>query len=321
MRARREPKKKLRNPSERRPVRQGGSDRSDGVRFHAMSPTTSDAALHGSVLRDRLVDSIENKKLELPILPGAASQVLSLCGDATADVKKLAGLIQSDQALAGHVLRVANSAAYAPREPIVSLQQAISRLGFTALCDIALAIALKSKVFHVAGHEDAIKKLWVHSAATGAWAKEIARLRRRNVEGAFLSGLLHDVGKPVIWQALLELQRKTDPLPDESLIEIWLDEFHTRVGGELLERWPLPKWMAEVVRWHHHPDLAGEHGEAAATACLADVLAHEFTTPTTEGMALLRRHPTLAALGLYADELDLLLERREQVALVTEAFA
>ena len=40
-----------------------------------------------------------------------------------------------------------------------------------------------------------------------AYAKEIARLRRSNVEGAFLCGLLHDIGKPVLLQTLVDIQR------------------------------------------------------------------------------------------------------------------
>ena len=49
--------------------------------------------------------------------------------------------------------------------------------------------------------------LFGDSPGVDAFAKEIARMRRANVESAFLCGLLHDIGKPVILQALADLQR------------------------------------------------------------------------------------------------------------------
>ena len=64
---------------------------------------------------------------------------MSLCSEETCDAARLAELITHDQALAGHVLGVSNSAAYAPKEPIVSLQQAVSRLGSDTVCEIAMA--------------------------------------------------------------------------------------------------------------------------------------------------------------------------------------
>jgi HD-like signal output (HDOD) protein len=104
-------------------------------------PATDDA-LHGE-----LIERIDSGSLDLPLLSDTAAKVMELCGDASCDARRLAELIQRDQGLAGHVLRVANSAAYAPTERIVSLQQAVSRMGLTAMRDIALAIAIRGKVF------------------------------------------------------------------------------------------------------------------------------------------------------------------------------
>ena len=58
------------------------------------------------------------------------------------------------------------------------------------------------------GRERRIKTLWAHSAAAGAWAREIARLRRMNVESAFLIGLMHDIGRPVLLQLVSDLARE-----------------------------------------------------------------------------------------------------------------
>ena len=78
-------------------------------------------------IRARLVQRIAERRLELPLLPQTAADVMTLCNDTSCDAVVLSALIQRDQALAAHTLHVSNSAAYAPREPIVSLQQAVSR--------------------------------------------------------------------------------------------------------------------------------------------------------------------------------------------------
>ena len=191
-------------------------------------------------------------ELELPLLPDTASRVMSLCNDDKCDARNLSEMIQRDQALAGHVLRVSNSAAYAPKEPIVSLQQSVSRLGIGTICEIAMAVALKGRIFQVPGFQARIRELWVHSSATGMFAKEIARLLRRNVESAFMCGLLHDVGKPLVMQLMCDLakQRNAKSIPP-LVMEAAMDEFHCEVGCRMVERWQLAEWMTEAIRFHH----------------------------------------------------------------------
>jgi HD-like signal output (HDOD) protein len=111
---------------------------------------------------------------------------MALASDPNADAAKLSALIHQDQALAAHVLKIANSPAYMPRSPVVSLQHAVAMLGITLLSEIAFTASLKVGAFQVAGYEDEVKQLWWHSLATGAFAKEVARAKRMNIESAYL---------------------------------------------------------------------------------------------------------------------------------------
>ena len=265
-------------------------------------------------LRSRLESRIEAGELELPLLPDVSAQVLGACQDEAADRREVAELIHRDPSLAGHVLRVANSAAYAPGVPIVSLQQAVSRLGFGALCGMAISAAVQSGLFRVSGHERTLERLWQHSAIAAAWAKEIARMRRKNVEAAFLCGLLHDIGKPVVLQALRSLIELTGFELADELYDAWVDEFHPAVGAGLLDKWQLPSWMVEAVAYHHEPEQAEQHADEARTACLADLLAHWSLADDDEAaIEGLRNQPVLRSLGMYVDELDELLARKSEV--------
>lgn len=282
-------------------------------------PHAQPSAASGVALFEQLVARIETGQLELPLLPQTATQILALCQVGTCEMKELAELVQRDPTLAANVLRVANSAAYGGVERIVSLQQAASRLGFTALCEIATAVALRGKVFQVQGREQELARIWRHSAAAGAWAKEIARKRRRNVEGAFLCGLLHDVGRPVLMQLVHEL---AGPAASASVAgeQQLYDRYHAEVGARLLVNWQMPDWMIAAIDAHHEPHGADEHAESAWIVALADDLAHWSDSGDAAGADALRTHVALAPLSLYAEDVDALLELRARVAQSAEAF-
>lgn len=270
-------------------------------------------------VRRLLRERIENN-LELPFQSNTAAQVLEICNDERCDAQKLAEVISFDPSLAGHVLSVSNSAVYAPTEPIVSLQQAVSRLGVRTICEIAVAVSLKGRVFDVPGHAVRLREMWMHSAAAGVYTKEVARSLRMNVEGAFLCGLLHDVGKPIVLQNLVDLSRtKTEKPVPPGILEAAMDEFHEAVGGMMVRHWELPKWMAEVVEHHHDYTGADEARRETMVTRLGDVLASwalaEGDAPFEGDLDVQR------ALDLYPEDIERLLERRTSVLEIAEALA
>lgn len=273
------------------------------------SPGRGGAAL----VLEQLSARIETGALQLPLLPGSVAEVMARVQDPSCEVSALAELVERDPALAAHVLRVANSSAYAPREPIVSLQQAASRIGFSALGEIALGVVLRGRVFRASDRSQALKALWRHSAETGLWAKEVARALRRNVEGAFLCGLLHDLGRAVLIDALSELeQAERIALAPHELDEA-LGRLHAEVGARLLQAWELPNWMVAAVVAHEEPQAAEAWAAEAHQTALADALAHFDPAGGEAALAELRAHASLPVLGIYADELDALLAQRARI--------
>lgn len=272
-------------------------------------------------LREMLVGEIEADRLELPVLPETAAAVMEAVRDENTGARRLADIIERDQSLAAHLLRVANSAAFNRGQPIVSLPQAINRLGVASVAEIVTAVAVQGKVFRVQRFEAHLRRLWQHSAAAGVWAREIARQRRRNVEGAFLCGLLHDIGEPVLLQAVAQFEwRDKKPFDDADVFAV-MEELHAQVGGVLVSRWALADWMADAIAWHHTPEAAPRHEEEAMTTCLADHLAHWALERPEDDTEALRALPILRDLNIYPEELDQLLAARECVLAITEDWA
>lgn len=264
---------------------------------------------------------IADRKIELPPLPAIAAEVMSLCQQETTDAAKLSAVIHRDQTIASNVLRVANSAAYVGQVGCASLQQACSRLGMQLITEIAMAVAVRGRLFGNATCAELLAALWKHSVLTGFYSKEIARLRRRNVEIAFLCGLLHDVGKAVLLNGVDKVLGKDEMTLPIAYLLAAVDEQHIAAGMLLAREWKLPDQIAEAIECHHDTASAKRFADAALTVCLADLLAH-FVAPSRLGTPPsedeLRQHPVLVGLNVYPDQLEGLLRLKDRALLVTE---
>ena len=283
-----------------------------------MSPLSSTAADQEVLdeLRTTILDRLEQGNLDLPLLPQVASQVLTLTSDPNADASKLSSLIQQDQALATQILRIANSPAYLPRSPIVSLQQAIAWLGLSMLAGLAFSVSVQSGVFQIKGYEKEVKDLWRHALATGLYGKEIARRIRHNVENAFLCGLLHSIGKPVLLHITQDIRKpsETGPLP-WALVEALMTESHVPVGAKLAEAWELPEPVKEAIVCHqdHTYQQATSPTKGAIITCLADHMASYLLDPSMIEEEALRALPVVQDLNFYPDDMNALFELQDNV--------
>jgi putative nucleotidyltransferase with HDIG domain len=257
-------------------------------------------------LCERLETRIASGGLELPLLPHVASQVLGMSTADDASARSLAELLHRDQAIAAHVLRIANAPLYKPRVPIVSLQQAISRLGLTTLREIVITVSMQSRMLHVPGYATEARALWQHAVQTAAYARAIARRCRRNVEGAFLGGLLHDVSKPVLLLALTDLQAQLEEPLTLPVVATALDVYHTQVGALLASTWNLPADVCASMVYHHDYSAASAHLEAVLITCLADRVTYALTQPEV-AIEPLRHNPLWTQLNLYPDDVEALL--------------
>ena len=284
-----------------------------------MAPETDSVSTPCERLEQALVQKIDKGEVELPLLPQVASQVMAMSSDPSADAAKLSSLIHQDQALAAHVLRIANSPAYIPRSPVVSLQHAVAMLGMNLLSEIAFTASLKAGAFQVPGHEDDIKFLWRHSLASGAFGKEVARTRRVNVESAYLCGLLHGIGKPVVLRTVVTLAAQQQMALDQTRLHTMIDGYHGRVGGLIADKWGLPKPVIEAILYYTDYDHASAFRQECMLTCVADRLATFVLAPEDLPENTLRDHPVFAELNLYPGDIDGLLGEKDKVLAMVNA--
>jgi HD-like signal output (HDOD) protein len=240
---------------------------------------------------------------ELPVLPESATQIVRLTQDESTTPKRLASTIEHDPALAAHLLRIANSPLHRPPSPIRTMEQAIVRMGFTEVRNMALAVACKTRVFVVRGYEADVRRSFRHSLAAALFAHELARGRGISREEAFLTGLLHDVGEPLLIQLALDLAKgHGETLPRAALLSE-VHALHAEVGARLIRLWKLSEMAVDLTMLHHAPECAPPHlASAARMLAYADELA-DVALATTEGMPNAESvHPP--GLGMSADDVE-----------------
>lgn len=266
-----------------------------------------------------MMEGIQQGNLNLPLMPRAAQNVIGMANNPETDVAELAAVIQRDQALSGHVLRIANSAAFGGRESISSLQQAATRLGMKFVADAAFAVSLKSDMFRVKGLEHVAAAIWKHALAAAVYGKEIARVRRRNIECQYLCGLLHTIGKPVGLNLLAKLRIQNEwELTDADLL-LLNETAHPQLGGRLVEEWSLPRQIVHVCRFYQQPKAVTEFEEETAMTYLSSRLAEWVVGEFAGDEAELRADGIFQQLNLYPDEVDELLGLRETVSETVDA--
>jgi len=269
----------------------------------------------GPLLEDRVTQGT----LDVPVFPEAARRVLETCEQQDCDARKVSGMVQGDPALAGHFLRIANSPAFAPRAPIVTLAQAIARLGLSQIRQIAILVAVRAKAFSSATRAADALALRRHAVVAALWAQEIARHRRMNVEEAFLGGLLQDVGTPALWQLAHDLGGGKGAADVDAEVH----RLHARAGAAIVRAWKLPPRLGDAIERHHSPlsrgQASGSLDGTVAVVQLADVAAR--VTRQDRLVATMRNHPAVEALSLYANDLDELAARAETVVATASALA
>jgi len=192
----------------------------------------------------------------------------------------VANVIRQDTALTARLLKLVNSAFFSFPRRIETVSQAVSVVGTSQVRDLALATSVMEVFRDVPGELVDMERFWKHSLACGVAARILAGLRREaNVERFLVAGILHDVGRLVLYLRAPEASRDvlTRARTESSLLyEVerrMLGFDHGSVGGALMRRWNMPLSLAEALEHHHQPLRASRYPDEAATIHLADIIA------------------------------------------------
>ncbi len=209
---------------------------------------------------------IKGGDIELPPVPDIIIRLNQYMQRDDASTQEVVKTVMADQILTSKILKVANSAYYAPPVKISTLHHAISYLGFKSIISIVTAYALTSIN---SKNPKEIKKILQHSLLCAFVAKRIATVLRLDPEELFLCGLLHDIGKTVLINLMSDYK-----LPDEVRLGL-IQRCHGGAGYLLATKWNLSDSVRSTINHHHHPEKSESDRAAVETVFLANMLAND----------------------------------------------
>lgn len=193
----------------------------------------------------------------VPVFPQAALRTVSLMRNPEACLADVVEAAKLDPAIAGAVMRCANSALFGSRTPIATLANAIGRLGFVTSQKVITSAALRP-VFD----SPKLQEAWQHSLEVADLSEQLAaRSRTIDPAEAYLAGLVHDVGRIALLALPLYDAARVQGLLHGGCPQVYAEHLllrtdHAALGAEIAAEWRLPQAMVSAIRQHHRPERA-----------------------------------------------------------------
>jgi len=252
-----------------------------------------------------------------PFSPILNKLLASLAGE-DVSFSKLGELIEKDTVVAGNIIHLVNSALYARRATITSVRHALALLGMDKVRNTLLGMSISRMWTQVKTPPAwSMVRFNRHSAAVAILSDQIAaRIPGAEYpEGAFVGGLLHDLGRLLIalglpeeFGRLVKLHEQSERSWTECELEL-LGFTHPELSAEALEKWKFPQEVQLAVRDHHRPPAFQAGGMIPLSAILN--AADQYVNATGESIIASKQLSEdagpIAALGIPEEKIALLL--------------
>lgn len=216
--------------------------------------------------------------LELVSLPEIFYQIEAVINNPRSSASHIAEIISKDPSLSAKLLKIVNSAFYGFPKQVETISRAVAIVGSDQLHILTLGTSVFALFRDIPLELMNMRWFWKHSLACGITARLIGSYKNfPNIERLFISGLLHDLGKLIIFKN--QPREAAAALGQASRFEsfhyqaeqTFLGFDHTQVGLALADKWKLPLSLQQAIGGHHEP-LKYPPSADAAVVNLADNL-------------------------------------------------
>ncbi len=251
-----------------------------------IEPAPLDREPTGGAVQLSAAEDLERAMESIQPIPQVALKILRLIDNEEYEVKILAEEIRKDQVISARTLKLCNSVALSGSNQIESLDQALVLLGLRLLAKLVISVSV-NELFNHSGLGYSLCKggLYHHAVGTAIIAEKLADYTGSTKPGlAYTAGLLHDIGKvvldqaiasvyPLFYRRLMEGEHSFSEAEDEIL-----GFNHSQVGEDLARKWSFPESLCDVICHHHRPEKATRYLELAHVVYLADLIMTRFHT-------------------------------------------
>ena len=280
----------------------------------------------GEALKKKILRTVK----DIPPMPQTTFKAHKLIKDPRTNFEDLAKVLETDQAIAARVLRMANSPYYGMSGNVSSLKHASTVLGLKTLEElIVVAGSTKSLSNRMEGYGLEAGDLWQHSLAVAFGSKIIATRKNPGMANdAFSAGLIHDVGKIVLdpyvlerrdaFQTFLSGGKETFLSAEKEILGF----DHGEIACELCMSWNVPDTLATAIRYHHSPSESNGN-QLTHIVHMADAIAMMSGMGAgIDGLQYYMDEEAVAMLGLKPDDMSaIMVEMVEAVQTIAKDMA
>jgi putative nucleotidyltransferase with HDIG domain len=220
----------------------------------------------------------------LPAYFSVISHLLALLSQEEPSIPEIVYAVGADQSLSSRLLNIVNSPFYGAVRQIGTIEEAVIRVGLAGLRNLTLAVSMNDISGGLRAEE------WKHSLMTAQISEMLARKMRSAPEVmkfAFVSGLLHDLGKLFLtrrymldYQSIAPKIKGGMTLVDAERATFGYD--HAAVGAMMLNVWNVPQVIVESIKLHHNPG----QNRLATILCYSDQITHWNEQPREKRLIL-----------------------------------
>jgi HD-like signal output (HDOD) protein len=227
---------------------------------------------------NNFLQKLKNKKITLPEIPSIVFELNEVIANPLSSVEDIAQVVQRSPSLTALLLKIVNSPFYGFPSKIDKISLAVTLIGTREISGLALGISLISLFNKIPKEILSMYSFLRHSLACGIISRILAAHKSiPQTEQLFVSGLLHDLGRlilysyfPVESRNILSRARTSEMLLYRQETD-YLGCNHTHLVKHLLQQWKLPMVLENNVFFHHSPQEA-QHPLPATLVHLADII-------------------------------------------------
>ncbi len=273
---------------------------------------------------DAEVAALASSGIRIPPQPRLVIEVVEMLRAGQLDMRVMADAIAQDAGLTAMLYKVTRSAAYARRRPPQSVEQILVLLG---LRQAALLVQSYGLTVAMDGTTPLLEQFWARSTDIAQLASVIAyeRVSVCNVfpEQAYMAGIFHDCGVPVLMQRFPDycaatgvdgVNRKWADVRTEDLA---FNVDHCSIGYLLARHWRLPDFVADAILHHHDLTAPGQASRTMVAVLQLAIQLHSEAHGLSNPDWAQAHELVLEELGLHRDDLlefcDTVLDRYREL--------
>jgi len=225
-----------------------------------------------------VIDEMKQKKIVLPEIPAIVFELNEAIANPMSSAELIAQVVNRSPSLTALLLKIVNSSFYSFPSKIDKVSHAVTLIGTREISGLALGISILSIFKNIPKDIIDMYSFLKHSLACGIFSRVLAaHLNSIQTEQLFVSGLLHDLGRLILYihfpkeshNIIIRSRNRSKLLYKEERDYPGCD--HSEVGRQLLKQWKLPLFLENCVYYHHNPSEAPQTVPAAIVH-LADIM-------------------------------------------------